>query len=297
MKLTLKMNLGLGLAFLLVGGILFTIAFAASGFSFNKMTGTKYENRSYTETGLISAVSIDVGNSEVTLKYDKNAEKISVDYSECIKSNGKVASSFSVTEANGKLTITENTRWIYCLQLWSTKNTKIVITVPEGRELSLDVDTDNGDVKVYGDAKFQSLNIETHNGDIDLDGNFTANDVNIETNNGDIEIQKSLTANTLTAELDNGTFEVDGALTVKTLTVELDNGDIEAEDGLITAQEIYFTTDNGDIEANLFGKVTDYKITVHTDNGKANVQNSLTGERTLYIKTHNGDAEITFANK
>ncbi len=297
MKSIFKKLLVGGLIALLVGGVLFTIAFAASGFSFEKLSGLNWESKSFTESVSASSVIIDVDNSDITIKFDKNADKITCSYFVCNNRSGKELKTFNITETNGTLSLKEHTRWQYDLFLWTYKDTDVTVIIPEGRAISLDISTDNGDVNIYGSANIPNLHIDTDNGDAEINGQISAKDVTFETDNGDVEITGSLTANSLTAETDNGTFELEGTLTVNTLSIETDNGDIEAEDGLITANKIYFSTDNGKVEARLFGKVTDYKINVNTDNGSSNVSDSHVGERELYIETDNGDVSIAFATE
>ena len=266
-----------GLVALLVGGVLFAVAFAASGFSFEKLSGLKWDSKSYTESSEINSVTIDVDNADVKVKFDKNAEKITVSYYECKNRNDKILSSVTVTESDGKLTLRESKSWKYDLYLWNYKDTDVILTVPEERMLSLNIFTDNGDAEIYG--------------------NPTLGNVRIETDNGDVEISGSFSATALSVETDNGSFEAEGALNLDTISVETDNGRIECEDALITANKIYFMTDNGDVDACLFGAREDYKITVDTDNGDSNVTNQPHGSRELYIETDNGDAYIRFISK
>ena len=297
MKSFFKKLLVCGLIALLAGGILFTIAFAASGFSFEKLSGLSWEGRTFTESADAKTVVIDVDNSDVTVKFDKNADKITVSYFVCNNRSGKELKNFNVTDSNGTLSLKEHTRWQYDLFLWTYKDTDVTVIIPEGRAVSLDISTDNGDVNIYGSANIQNLHIDTDNGDAEINGQISAKGVTVETDNGDVEITGSFTANSLTVETDNGTFEAEGSLTVNTLSIETDNGEIDAEDALITANKISFSTDNGDIEARLFGAEADYKIAVETDNGKSNVTNQTTGSRALNIETDNGDVYIIFANE
>ena len=297
MKSVFKKLLIGGLVALLVGGVLFTIAFAASGFSFEKLSGLNWESKSFTESAAASSVVIDVDNSDVTVKFDKNADKITVSYYVCNNRSGKELKNFNVTDSNGTLSLKEHTRWQYDLFLWTYKDTDVTVIIPEGRAVSLDISTENGDVNIYGSANIPNLHIDTDNGDAEINGQISAKGVTVETDNGDVEITGSFTANSLTVETDNGTFEAEGTLSVNTLSIETDNGDIEAEDALITANKISFSTDNGDIEARLFGAEADYKIAVETDNGKSNVTNQTTGSRALNIVTDNGDVYIIFANE
>ena len=297
MKSVFKKLLIGGLVALLVGGVLFTIAFAASGFSFEKLSGLHWESKSFTESAAASSVVIDVDNSDVTVKFDKNADKITVSYYVCNNRSGKELKNFNVTDSNGTLSLKEHTRWQYDLFLWTYKDTDVTVIIPEGRAVSLDISTDNGDVNIYGSANIPNLHIDTDNGDAEINGQISAKGVTVETDNGDVEITGSFTANSLTVETDNGTFEAEGSLTVNTLSIETDNGDIDAEDALITANKILIETDNGDVEAKLFGAASDYKTIVKTDNGRKNIENNITGERELYIETDNGDVYIIFANE
>ena len=297
MKLTFKKLLTFGLVALVIGGILFTVAFIASGFDFDKMTGMEWEKKSFTETAEASSLRIDADSADVIIKYDENAEKISIAYSEATKRGDKLVKSFAITESGGKLSVTENTHWLYHLQLWSYTDIEIIITVPAGRVLSLDLSTDSGDINIIGNATMGDVRIDCDNGDVELRGTITAGKVTAETDNGDFEINGALTAQSFSLETDNGEVDFEGAININgVLAIEIDNGEVDAEEALITAQKIYISTDNADVEIKLFGAKEDYKISIDADNGKTNVNNSLVGERELYIETDNGDVYVYFSN-
>ena len=160
MKLKFKIFLYVGLAALLIGATLFFIGFAASGFDFDKMTGLRWNEKAFTENSEISSLKIDVDNSDITIKYDKDAEKISLTYFECINRKDRIIKSFTVTESNGMLSLSEKTNWRYQLYFWTYKDIDVVVTIPEGRTLSLDLSTDNGSVTVLGNANINDLSIK-----------------------------------------------------------------------------------------------------------------------------------------
>lgn len=296
MKTLFKKLLIIGLIALLFGGVLFTVAFAATGFSFEDLSGLVWEEKTVTSGPSVSSAVIDVDNADITVKPDKAASKITVSYFVCENHKGKKLKTVNVSETPGTLTLSEKTRWQYNLFLWDFKDTDVIVTIPTDREISLDLTTDNGDVKIQGGATLKNLHIDTDNGDTELIGNITAKVVSIESDNGDVEIEGNLTASSLTVETDNGTFEAEGNITAGSVSVETDNGNIDAEDALIKANIIHFITDNGDIDATLFGSWDNYKITVDTDNGDTNLENKPTGNKELYIDTDNGDAYISFSS-
>lgn len=289
-----KLLLG-GLIALLIGGILFTVAFAASGFNFEKLSGLVWEEKTFTSSTYADSVVIDVDNADITVNSDKSADEITVSYFVCENRRGKKLKTVNVAESGGSITLKEKTRWEYNLFLWDYKDTDVIVTIPADREVSLDLTTDNGDVKIRGAATLKNIRIDTDNGDTEFVGNITAKNIMVDSDNGDVEIDGNLMASTLTVETDNGTFEAEGNVTVNALSIETDNGNIDAEDALIKAQVIHFITDNGDIDANLFGSRDNYKITVDTDNGDSNLENTHMGNRELYIETDNGDAYISFS--
>ena len=315
MKLNFKKLMTAGLVALGIGAVLFAVAFIAVGFDFNKLTGMEWEDKSFVESTEASVLNVDADGTDVTLKYDKNADKISISYAEYTKRGDKVVKSFAITEADGKLTVKENTNWLYHLQLWSSCNSEMTITIPEGRVLTLnicadDIDiignatvgslvmcTDNGDIDILNAITADNVTLITDNGDVTLRDTVTAADVALETDNGEIKINRGITAKSLIIETDNGETELEGAFNIiGTFSIETDNGEVDAEDAIITASKILIDSDNADVEMTLYGKASDYKTSVEIDNGKTNVKNNLSGERELYIESDNGDVYVYFSN-
>ena len=299
MNLNFKKLMTAGLVALGIGIVLFSVGFIASDFSFDKMTGTRWENKTYTETADVTSISVDIDSADITIKYDANAENISIAYSECIGRSEKAVKTFNITESGGKLTLKEKTNWLYHIRLWSYGNAKVEITVPADRVLAIELSADTGDVEIIGNGNtaIDNLVIDTDNGGTEIQGIATAGNITLETDNGDFEINGNLTAQSLSIEIDNGDVDIVGTLNISgVFSIDIDNGDVDAEDAVIAAEKIYLTADNGDIEVKLFGSVTDYKISAKTDNGKTNVNDSLVGERELYVKTDNGDVYVYFSN-
>jgi DUF4097 and DUF4098 domain-containing protein YvlB len=139
-----------------------------------------------------------------------------------------------------------------------------------------------------------STKMYTDNGDVKIT-NFNALSLELETDNGEIYLSDVEIAEKFTATTSNGDIELRGKLSAQKVDIETDNGEVEAKSGLIDAKEIILSTDNGDIEATLAGKKEDYSVSIdknHTSD--SNISNNATGVRRLEIEVDNGDIEIYF---
>lgn len=155
------------------------------------------------------------------------------------------------------------------------------------------VHTDNGDVQL-GVVHAGSLYVETDNGEVGLWGGKVDGDVTLFSDNGDIRLYGALSAATLEVTTSNGEIIFGEALRATEVTVESNNGGIYFAS--VDATVLTIESDNGDVRASLVGNRPDYSIDVETDNGDANVEDqiSYSSPRVLRVETDNGDIDILF---
>lgn len=155
------------------------------------------------------------------------------------------------------------------------------------------VHTDSGDVQL-GVVHAGSLYVETDNGEVGLWGGEVDGDVTLLSDNGDIRLYGALSAATLEVTTSNGEIIFGEALRATEVTVESNNGGIYFAS--VDATVLTIESDNGDVQASLVGNRPDYSIDVETDNGDANVEDqiSYSSPRVLRVETDNGDIDILF---
>ena len=312
----LKKCLLAGVILLLVGGLVFLVSFASTGFDIRKMSGSVITEGKYTELGKSDSIVLNIQDSDLTVRF-YDGEKITVDYMNESTERGKLKSEVTVTEENGSLVIREKTSWVM-LSIFDFTSTRITVSIPKGREVSIDSNTDNGDVVIQSaeGASLLSLSVDTDNGDIDTRGELSvlgkleletdngdvsldfvrASSLKVVTDNGEIDLRGGQIASDARIETDNGDIDIDGILVAESFSVETDNGDIGGDEGVVDARRITVESDNGDVEMRLAADRAAYTVTVKTSTGMRNIESGGSGDRALNIRTSNGDIEISFAN-
>ncbi len=267
----LKKLLLVAVALFLVGGLIFFIAFAASGFNKNGIATAEIKENTYEEKAgkALTSISVDYTNADIIVSV---GEKLTVTYPQLYTKGGNALSKLTVTDVGGTLKINEKIDTLRSIGYDMSKPT-VKITIPAERAITLNLETDLGDVTLSG-ITAEKLLASTENGYI------TLTDV---TSNGIIEL-----------ETDNGEIDMFGIITATSLDAETANGDISHENGEIRANRIDITTDIGDITATLSGAEVDYTILVEKDLGTSNVKNSVGGDKRATFETDMGDIEIYF---
>ncbi len=320
MKKFLSKLLTFGLIFILLGGIVFLVGFAASGWNLKKLSGITVTDTVYTEGAgkNFDKLNIDFNNSDVKIVFDENADAISVTYPTKTSRNGKKLTSVSIVETESTLTLREKTHWIKNLFLWDFSDEKMTVTIPAGRGISLSVDTDNGDIKTEGKGILKDTMLSTDNGDVnttgaeitssgrlsfDTDngdvkiGKFDTVSLSADSDNGDITLSDGAASDKIELSTDNGDVKIKGRIAASHFTVETDNGDVETESGgLIDAERTNIETDNGDIEIKLTGSKSDYTVSIKKEHGDSNITSQTGGSKYLSIDSDLGDIEVYFEN-
>jgi hypothetical protein len=317
MKKFLSRLVKIGLILTLLGAVLFVSAFAASGFSFEKMSGIVTTTKTYTESENFTAnkLILNFDYADIKLNFDENATEISIQYDEKSSRKGDTLSHVTVSESGEALALTESRNWKENLFLWNFKSHTTIVTIPSDRVIELDIETDTGDVVFTGTGtlngaeisidtgdlyatranltSIKAVKIETDTGDVNLK-NLNASSLGIETDTGDIDLTDITATDSIALSLDTGDLEIKGRLTARYLEVETDTGDVDADDAVIDAEVVSIETDTGDISAKIFGKLTDYTVTAKTRTGDSNITNQAGGARKLTVTASTGDIEIYF---
>ena len=288
----LKIILISAAALILLGGIIFLISLAAGGFSASGLSSTKTVNRVYNETpdNTINYIIIDYEIADVNIVF---GDALSVSYSELYTKGGELISDVFVSDTGGNLSIRERIRHLKNIGL-NASSPKITITLPRDRALSLNIDTDLGDVRFNGEGgNAEYVVISTDNGDVDMK-NVNAEKINISAENGSIEVESLLANGIIKLDTENGDIDISGSITASIFEADAEKGDISNERGLITANTVNLSASLGDIDAILAGSAADYTVRVEKGIGSSNIKSSSGGDKRLEVECELGDIEIRF---
>ena len=297
MKKSLWILLIIGIILTLVGGVVFVVGFASTGWNYKALAATQVETVRYMESAEnpLTSLTLDFENSDISVVFDETAESVIVDYPLLQNKKGKNLSKITVNETDGNLILIEKID-SWRVGMWDFTSPKVLVTLPASRVYALAIDTDNGDVKLTGAGQTTNVGINTDNGDIKITGIACENAITLNTDNGEMFLE-NITAKTLTVETDNDDIRMYGNILAEHIKMETDNGDITAENGAIDGKNLIFESDNGDIKLRLAGKQADYAILVETENGKCNVSptlNASPNSRNFKADSSNGDILLTF---
>jgi DUF4097 and DUF4098 domain-containing protein YvlB len=298
MRKILKRFTLIGLLLTLLGGVIFLVGFAMSGFDIHKMGNIQIEEKQYSESAEnpITSISLDFNLADFEILFDDDAESIFIEYPQRQTKKGKNLSKITLTETENSVTITETNNKFF-LSAFNFVSPVVRVTLPASRTYDLSVESNTGDITILGNGTLSSLFLETSTGDTSTKrANLTClGECEIETNTGDVYLG-NFEADNLSISTDTGDIELFGRLKANLLDIEVDTGDIEADDGVIDAVHIVLSADTGDIEATLLGNPSDYAIAADTDTGDSNISSSLGSSPTrwLEVETDTGDIDITF---
>ena len=302
----------------LLGGIVFTIGFAAAGWSFSAFNTVTYQRHSYTETQEIYSISLEYDTTDIKVYFDETATQVRVEYADKYKKGGALLCKTSFIETDGKLVIKEErTRHFYLGSYIGEENTTILY-LPANRTYTLNMETDTGDIFFYGNATLNSLELETETGTINLNnctltcngemeisantGNlflkdFTAKSLELETSTGDITFSGfGIVESKVEIEVSTGDISL-GDLSGASLVIKTSTGNVKsAGKGALDFTSIQITTSTGDVYLNLIGKHSEYSIQTHSNTGDVRLSGMADSSlpRQLSVRSSTGDIKGQF---
>lgn len=315
---TFKTAFIVGIVLTLVGGATFTAAIGATGWNFDELSTTQFEEKTYTETDAVTTLNVDYESANVQTEFVPAGSALTVRYPQRQNKNGENTAAVTVTEESGVLTVSEKSNFTAQLFAWNWTAPTVVLSLPADRVYTLNLQTDNGDVRLgAGDYSVGSLSIESNNGDLHLEdanvtvqdsvtvstdngeiylGSVTAREMNVHTNNGEIELQAVALTGNFSCKSNNGKILLKESVHAANIRVETNNGEICAN-GCLQANDITLDSDVGSITALVYGTRADYTLTVSTDVGISNLTSSTGGAKTLTVTTDVGSINVRFSGE
>ena len=295
MKKILKWLLIGAVALTLLGGGIFFVGFAMSGFKVEALSMTKYEMQRFEEReeNLLTSIKIDYEATDVVVIFDETATSVTVEYPQKQKKNGENISVVTVTETENSLIISEREKfylWGWIVDFTPT----LTVKLPAARTYDLALEIEHGDVTVRGKGNVNALSLDMEHGDVDTKGAeiVCANALRIELDHGDIEMG-DLQADKLYLSSDYGDLEVEKAtLQAKEIYIDMEHGDVDVS--LLQADKVVFEMEYGDVETTLYGDKAEYTVQVEIEYGETNIRSSTGGSKLLQIYVEHGDIEIDF---
>lgn len=284
---------------IITGAVIFTGAFAALGFDFEKISTAKYEENTYAPGGDFDKISIVGQISDISfMPTDGKGCRVVCREREKLR--------HSVTVRNRTLIIdTKDTRKWYDNIGINFGTESVTVYLPKAEYSSLFIETDTGGIKIPSGFTFKSVDITTDTADI-VCGGITADSVKIRTDTGGIRLNTAdisgaayiesevgtaaltdVDCGELIAKNDIGNVILKNVIAKSSFSIESDVGDIEFEN--CDAQTISVKTDVGSVTGTL---LSDKVFIVQSSVGDVDVPKTLTGGK-CEITTDVGDVKIS----
>lgn len=280
-----------GIILLLMGLILFLTGMSLTGWDFGELSTAVYKQENYTAQQQVTSLDISYNNAEVRILCDPEAQSVSVSYPVCTDRATGASAKVDITEENGVLRIKEES--LFILINWQFQTPTLTVTLPETALETLSVRTQNGNISAENIATENKAEFITQNGEIRI-SQINASELSLQTDAGGI-ILKNIQCQTLQAETDLGSVQLSGTLTADSAKFTSELGDIDLSEGVVDANNIYFSTDMGNISAKLSGKQQDYSADVTWDMGNTNLYPYQGGNKQITVISSLGNIDITFS--
>ena len=306
-----------------VGLIIFSAAFIASGFDFSKLGSAKYETNTYSPGESFDKIEIESTEADIGFIPATDGENRVV-----CEEREKVRHEVKVENGTLKITTVDTRTWLDRLMPFSFKNQSLKIYLTGEHYSALKISAGTGDLSISpsfsfddadiktstGDVAFYAwtdglLKIHTSTGDIKI-GDIRAKNVDLSVSTGKIEGVKILCDENFIVNVSTGKTVLEWVV-CKNLSSDGSTGDITLKNSIISdeqliergtgdvllegcdAGQISVTTSTGDVSGTLY---SDKIFIVKTSTGKVSVPDTVSGG-TCRITTSTGDINISLIAK
>ncbi len=180
---------------------------------------------------------------------------------------------YSTSLSGGTLTVSElETSWMDRLFRSYSKRFGIDIGIPDGTELTLNINSSNSDIETQGVLLSGDSSFSTEDGSVSLVGVTSDGAISISVGSGDVSLN-AVSCPSLTAAVTEGNIVLDGA----------DAGDA-----------ISLSVENGSVTGSLARPRGDYTVDASVVTGICDVKNGGAGKTTLTAKVKEGTIALSF---
>ncbi|MBQ3792343.1 MAG: DUF4097 family beta strand repeat protein, partial [Clostridia bacterium] len=199
-----------------VGGVLFTVSLARSGFNFSKLSSVETETNTYTAEGDFQKISIRTSLSDIVLKKAEDG-KLSVLCTETEKTR------HTVSVEDGTLTIaqTDARAWTDHLVLFS-RALSVTVFLPGEVYDSLTVRCGTGDIVVPESFCFGDVDISSTTGDVRFSSSVSGK-LKIETTTGSV-VTNDLAAGEMELSVSTGNIEASSVICFGNVSLRVGTG-------------------------------------------------------------------------
>jgi len=284
---------------LIVGVIVCFCVATAMEFDFKKLATSKYITNEHKLSEGFNKISVETNTADVIFALSEDGEGKVVCYEQ-----ENITHTVEVKNGTLVIKVRDGRKWYQFINI-STSSMKVTVHLPKSQYELVKAETDTGKIELHKGLSFDKADLDTDTGEIAVYGdcntlsavtdtgrvNLKSADIdnaNIETDTGKVRIEDIAFA-MLSIEVDTGDVDLKGVTATVKMRIESDTGDVELD--MCDAADIYIKTSTGDVT----GTLRTHKIFYHkTSTGDVDLPPSRPGGECRII-TSTGDMEIRIA--
>ena len=290
----LNSTLIVGAVILLIGGLIFVIAFGTAGFNLNAFSYVSLSEKTFSETGTTTAIEVTAEKANVYFYAAKENQGLTVKYTVRKSREGNLLNDVTFTEQDGMLLVEETESSEGRLLILDIQDPQIEIYLPTDRTYDLSVNSEIGNVRISGTFSMNNVLFNTKTGMIYTEkSTLTGTAVALSAIGGNVNVGE-ITADEVSASVVNGSISINGNVTADTFSASSKNGQIYYRSSVIVASSVTLSATRGNVKAKLLGTAGDYLTTVTVEKGRSNVEETFSGTKHLLINVSDGNIHIDF---
>lgn len=279
--------------FLLLGVIIGGIVLVRTGGDFSRLNNETVEQKEKSfQASQMKELNFDMSSTDVEVVGSADTDKVVIKYPESKKQ------SYSITEENGKVTITEKHDRIFNffrfdIDFFNLKKWTIQIVLPVDSLETLTLNGASGDVDISKLVIKKNLALSLRSGDVYLQDTTVAGETSVRLSSGEIELT-NIVSKDLYLKATSGDLDVERVIVANQSTMEVTSGDIVLSQ-FKAGQNTDLSTTSGDISGSLVGRMIDYTIQSKVTSGDNSLPQHLEGgSKQLRVEATSGDITIRF---
>lgn len=277
--------------FLLIGLIVGGIVLVRTGGDFSEVSNENQVQKEKTfQASQVKELRLELTASDVKVTGSAETDQVLIKYPE------SKSSSYTITEDEGQLTISEKNERIFgtfSFDFFFSKDWEVEVILPVDSLNNLTLDSSSGDVEFQKLVIKEKLDLSLSSGDIQLETVTVAGETSVQLSSGELGLS-NVVSKDLFLEVTSGDIQLEGVLVANQTTLKATSGDIGLSQ-FKAGQETEISVTSGNIKGDLVGKITEYTIQSSVTSGDNNLPQELDGGyKQLRVEATSGDINIQF---
>ena len=277
--------------FLLIGLIVGGIVLVRTGGDFSEVSNENQVQKEKTfQASQVKELRLELTASDVKVTGSAETDQVLIKYPE------SKSSSYTITEDEGQLTISEKSNQIFGIcgfDFFFPRDWEVEVILPVDSLDNVTLDSSSGDVDLKQLVIKENLDLSLSSGDVRLETVTVAGETSVQLSSGAIDLT-NVVSKDMYLRVTSGDIQLEGAIVANQTTLEATSGDIGLSQ-FKAGQETEISVTSGNIKGDLVGKITEYTIQSSVTSGDNNLPQELDGGyKQLRVEATSGDINLQF---